>query len=361
MAHEKMDKKNPQRQRKSHRRSVSLTWLLLAVLVSVAVSVGACALFLPDRSPSLLSGPEEITSAAVQTQEYSGTKQVSLVPSMTTDREILGNTSGVVTADYSGAGLNSGTAALKVNDRVVVALNTATPLYRNLKSGDEGDDVLALNNELNRLGYSSAPESRTYSWYTQEGWKQLMFDSGNDSDGNLSLPDVLWIPESSVQISSWTGTIGSNISMGTPLGVVPGALVKLEIKNGQPSSSDQILNFFGQNTTLPAGAIAVEDQAFCQQIADTAEFKSAAQGDMSAGLDATLSLPEPIEVLRVPAAAVFGIADNQGCVVSEGRTIPVSIVGSELGASLVQPQNDIAVESIDTVALGTLIAGARCS
>ena len=41
---------------------------------------------------------------------------------------------------------------MKVNGVSVVALATATPMYRDLATGDKGDDVLALNNELARLG-----------------------------------------------------------------------------------------------------------------------------------------------------------------------------------------------------------------
>ena len=77
-------------------------------------------------------------------------------------------TMGTVTADWSADGLASGKGAYKVNDRVVVALNTATPLYRDLKTGDKGDDVLALNNELSRLGYNSVAGSDTYWWATSD-------------------------------------------------------------------------------------------------------------------------------------------------------------------------------------------------
>ena len=87
-------------------------------------------------------------------QEYAGTQQVTVVPTISSDRDLFGNASGLVTADWSGNGLTSGKGAYQVNDRTVVALNTATPLYRDLKTGDTGGDVLALNNELNLLGYN---------------------------------------------------------------------------------------------------------------------------------------------------------------------------------------------------------------
>ena len=97
--------------------------------------------------------------APASVQEYTGMQQVTVVPTISSDRDLSGNASGMVTADWSGNGLTSGKGAYQVNDRTVVALNTATPLYRDLKTGDTGGDVLALNNELSLLGYNSVPGS----------------------------------------------------------------------------------------------------------------------------------------------------------------------------------------------------------
>ena len=55
-------------------------------------------------------------------------QQVTVVPTISSDRDLSGNASGMVTADWSGDGLISGKGAYQVNDRTVVALNTATPL-----------------------------------------------------------------------------------------------------------------------------------------------------------------------------------------------------------------------------------------
>jgi hypothetical protein len=126
----------------------------------------------------------------------------------------------------------------------------------------------------------------------------------------------------------------------------------------------------------------VDDATFCQQITESSEFQSMLTGTgtssngggsgggstngfngagLSTGLDASVSLVEPMQVLRVPAAAVFSVKDQQGCVVADGKPVKVSIIGSELGASLVRPQNSADVGSISTVGLGSAIASASCS
>lgn len=118
----------------------AVTWTLLAAVTASCIAVGSCALWLPDRTPTLLSSAGERTAAPASVREYAGTQQVTVVPTISSDRDLSGNASGMVTADWSGNGLTSGKGAYQVNDRTVVALNTATPLYRDLKTGDTGGD-----------------------------------------------------------------------------------------------------------------------------------------------------------------------------------------------------------------------------
>ena len=213
------------KQRTGRKRSkcTAVTWTLLAAVTAACIAVGSCALWLPDRTPTLLSSAGEKAVAPASVQEYVGTQQVTVVPTISSDRDLSGNASGMVTADWSGDGLTSGKGAYQVNDRTVVALNTATPLYRDLKTGDTGGDVLALNNELSLLGYNSVPGSDAYWWATSDGWKQLMADNGNTSDGSLSLADTLWIPEHEVAVDEWNATAGSMVTGGTAIGKIPGS------------------------------------------------------------------------------------------------------------------------------------------
>lgn len=242
--------------------------------------------------------------------------------------------------------------------------------------------MCALNDELNRLGYRASPGSDRYTWATSAGWKQLMTDSGNSSDGNLLVADTLWIPAASVAVgNNWQATVGTPVSAASPVGEVPGSLVKLAVKNGQPSDHDRQLTALGQTTTLPAGQTEVADAAFLAQVAATPDFQSMDENARAAGFDATLTLQEPVTVLRVPAGAVFGIRNTSGCVVAlgggdkagagassgserktgtSGRVVKVTIVGSELGVSLVTPADGAEPSSIATVAIGSALSGRSC-
>ena len=274
------------------------------------------------------------------------------------------DTNGTVTADWSADGLASGKGAYKVNDRVVVALNTATPLYRDLKTGDKGDDVLALNNELSRLGYNSVAGSDTYWWATSDGWRQLMNDNGNPSDGTLALADTMWIPENAVAVDEWTATTGSMVTGGTAIGKIPGALTKLTVKNGTAVGQDRTISMYGVNGILPADSTEITDAEFLRNVSASETFQSMDMQTKKAGLDATVALKEPLQVLRVPAGAVFGIDGSSGCIVPKSHNASntpakVTIVGSELGVSLVQTQ-DADVSAIANVEIGSGLNGLVC-
>lgn len=264
------------KQRTGGKRSkcTAVTWTLLAAVTAACIAVGSCALWLPDRTPTLLSSAGEKAVAPASVQEYAGMQQVTVVPTISSDRDLSGNASGMVTADWSGDGLISGKGAYQVNDRTVVALNTATPLYRDLKTGDIGGDVLALNNELSLLGYNSVPGSDTYWRATSDGWKQLMADNGNTSDGSLSVADTLWIPEHEVAVDEWSATAGSMVTGGTAIGKIPGSLTKLTIKNGTASAQDRTLTIFGITGTLPANTTEITDAGFLQQVEANDSYQS---------------------------------------------------------------------------------------
>ncbi|KFI84993.1 hypothetical protein BREU_1878 [Bifidobacterium reuteri DSM 23975] len=316
------------------RGRVSVTWLLLAVILTAAISVGACAFLRPDRHPAVLARAGEITSAPVAAQQYDAKRQITVVPTVSAPRKVLINTSGTVTADYSAGGLHSGAAALEVDGRPIVALATASPLYRDLAPGDVGEDVRALNAELTRLGYNANPESDQYSSLTYWAVVALFGNLAVRSDGALPLADVIWLPQDGATASSWQAATGAMVAAASPIAEIPGAITSLTVKNGTPNAADQTITVFGEQGVLKAGATVIDDPEFCARVTASRDFQWAQQGgDLSQGVDATVALATPVDVLRVPAAAVFGVKGDRGCIASDGRTMPVTIIGADLGVS----------------------------
>lgn len=102
----------------------------------------------------------------------------------------------------------------------------------------------------------------------------------------------------------------------------------------------------------------MDDAEFCARVAATQEFQSLTSDMLATGLEASVQLVNPVQALRVPAASVIGVNGSKGCIVSGGRTIKVSIVGSELGASLVEPQGADAA-AITSVEIGSGLTGRK--
>ncbi|BDR55161.1 hypothetical protein KIMH_12720 [Bombiscardovia apis] len=359
---EQLDSAVPQQQIQ-RARSVGWQWVLVAVVVTAAVSVGVCALVLPDKAPQLLDAPSSVNTAPVARQTYEGRKQVSVIPQMSAKRELVSNTSGTLTSLSTSSTLKSGQTAFSVNDRPVLALALETPPYRELKIGDTGNDVKALNVELSRLGYSSSYYSTSYTAATAAGWHQLLKDNGLKPEGDFTVDSMVWLPAPAVNISSWAQQTGMAIQSGAPIAEVPGSVLKLSIKNGPPLDREQTLTIFGETGKLPAGTIETTDADFCNRVAAKTEFAAYTAEELKAGLDGSLAFAQPVEVLRVPAAAIVGIKESKGCIVSEGKSRKVSIVGSELGVSLVQVEEESAQGSvqIQQVDLGARLAQVKCS
>ena len=74
----------------------------------------------------------------------------------------------------------------------------------------------------------------------------------------------------------------------------------------------------------------VEPCSLCDLKA-TQEFQSLTSDMLATGLEASVQLVNPVQALRVPAASVIGVNGSKGCIVSGGKTIKVSIVGSSSG------------------------------
>lgn len=218
---------------------------------------------------------------------------------------------------------------------------------------------------------SQADYERAWADYKQciidKGYAEPTFDkydNGNPSDGTLALADTMWIPENAVAVDEWTATTGSMVTGGTAIGKIPGALTKLTVKNGAAVGQDRTISMYGVNGILPADSTEITDAEFLRNVSASETFQSMDMQTKKAGLDATVALKEPLQVLRVPAGAVFGIDGSSGCIVPKSHNASntpakVTIVGSELGVSLVQTQ-DADVSAIANVEIGSGLNGLVC-
>ena len=133
----------------ARRGRLAWAWSLLAVATAICVSVGACALLLPDRAPALLGSAGETTTAPASVQEYSGSQQVTVVPTISTERNLLGNTNGTVTGIWVDASTQTkGIGSNVANDTFLAQFN-----------GMDGTQNIVMNQDYD--AYSGATISST--------------------------------------------------------------------------------------------------------------------------------------------------------------------------------------------------------
>jgi putative ABC transport system ATP-binding protein len=108
----------------------------------------------------------------------------------------------------------------RVDDKPVLLLCGAVPAYRDLHSGDLGNDIRQLNQNLHTLGYDAGvgidPSGNRFTWKTQKALEVLQHDKDFAVTGRLALDDAVFLPDS-VRIAKVTGELGGSAQPGAPV------------------------------------------------------------------------------------------------------------------------------------------------
>ena len=329
-----------------HRFFVTVSGVVLAVIVLVAVGVLVGVLFLPAGVPSSLQGGGvSVSSVDVSSEVYDGARQVAV--SSKTDQGLVlrSGVSGVVTSTGCQVGgvWSSGQSLLQVNNSPVVGLATSQPLWRDLGVGAKGVDVSALQTELTRLGYG-VQASGTFGSATAAAVKGLVRAAGGTSDGSLLLSEVVWLPAPEVAVSACPLAVGDAVSVGDTLALSGGGLVSLSVAN--PPGDGWVVTYNGVSASMDGNG-TVTDPVFLAAVAAGPEYQYFAANPGSGSLQLTVRLASALTVLVVPPSAVVVSGTGTGCVVSDGQTVPVGIVSSSLGQTMVQVTSGVAVSSVE--------------
>lgn len=345
----------------AHRPTFSGTLLTLGIAAAAAAGAISATVLIPDRAPAALQSASALTETDTQVQDFTDQRTVEVKLSVTGPTPLSANASGVVTALRTGAGLEvtSGTSPLAVSGTPILALHTTVPLYRDLESGDKGEDVRALQEELARLGYDIATDGY-YGWGTSEAVRLLKDEIGvTDPDCTLALADVVWLPAVSVTPTKWTATLGSTVTAGGSYGTVPGELTAVNLATAPSSLAPgaRTLTLWGQTTTVDEQNRAT-DPEFLAAIAATDDYAATVAADDAQKPTATLALAEPVAAVKVPPTALFAVDKASACVQSGEHAFPVTVVGSALGSSLVTFEAEAQIP--ETVRLGAGITQTEC-
>lgn len=309
--------------------------MLLGVVALLLTGAAGGVAWTTDAVPADLRPAMTPTTFPVGSTDFDDARTVRLTVTRGSSTQLTSPVEGRVTRSdcIPGAPIESGTSPVSVNDVPVVALATATPLWRDLVTGDTGPDVTALQQELVRLGYP-AGDSRQIDRATLGAFTRLRdhVGAGSTAQTQVTVADVLWLPAASTRVGACTATTGSTITVGDDLAEVPGALTNVSVLD-LPSDlveGPRVLRVDG--TRVPFVPGAVPDAATLAALEGLPSLQSGGEEDEPP--TATLALTDPVQVSVVPPASVLG-DDESSCVLSSGQARAVRVAGSELGQTFV--------------------------
>jgi peptidoglycan hydrolase-like protein with peptidoglycan-binding domain len=248
-----------------------------------------------------------------------------------------------------------GDPLFKVDERPVVALYGSIPMYRAMRVGAEGADVLQLETNLTELGYPGLTVDHTYTSATAEAVRTWQSDLGLPDSGTIEPSQVVFTP-GAVRIAEHMARVGDTIGGPalTYTGTTKLVTVDLEV-------ADQALAAGGRTVavTVP-GVGAVEGEISRVGTVVTApEDASAAPGGTSsaasgARIEVTVTIDDqkalgsldaaPVDVdfvsekrknvLAVPVAALLALTDGGfGLEIVDGDTTRVVAVKTGMFAA----------------------------
>ncbi|MDR0482728.1 MAG: peptidoglycan-binding protein [Cellulomonadaceae bacterium] len=315
------------------RRRVNGALIAVVAAALVAVGAGGAALLLPQPEPPGFAVPHDPESVAVVNQVFDGarTGQARLVT--TPETALHTRAQGTVTATECepGTPVESGAVALEVDGSPVVYLATRVPLWRDLAVGAQGDDVLALQEELARLGNAVVPDGR-FRHSTQAAVREVLGE-GARGPGALPLSRVVWLPAPHVTPSECHLRLGASVEPGAEVVTIAGGLTSLVVNNA-PEGDDWVAVY--QDLTapvLPGGTVT--DPAFLAAVASGPEF-GFAQEQGTEQVEMRVRLANALNVAVVPPSSIAVAGEGRGCVWADGQAHPVRIVASSLGQTMVQ-------------------------
>ena len=265
------------------------------------------------------------------------------------------NTEGTVTANFCSAGksFRSGEALLTINNRTVLLLHTSVPLWRTLETGDNGADVLALQEalvatgNLKKASSSFNPETLTAIKEFQKERKASLL-SGNQ----FSPENIIWIPATEIEVSSCLAFVSQSVSSDTPVADLAPSIAKAEFftEEGNPIEGDRVLRVGEESFKLVSPGNRVVDSTELKRLAQLPQLISTPEPSTTSNtIYSTVELTEALEMYPVPPSAIFAEHRNgNACILTPDGPIQVEIVASELGSSYVRP---LSSETLSTVNL----------
>lgn len=311
-----------------------LRWASLIAVLALAVGGLVGAVVLPPLLPPSaepLSGPR---SVPVSQREFDDAHTIAAVPDLSAEvTVVLSGVGGMLTASTCTPGtvVKTGDHLLSVDGEVRIAIVSEVPLWRDLVSGTDGTDVEALQRALISLGHD-VKASGTYDWDTIAAVEAVQAKAAVEETGDIALNQVQWVPAGIGAVTSCEAGVGTAIAAGEPLLKTGGTLKGLTLPASATELAGRSYSAVAGDVIVPIGAERrLTDPTLMSAVAATTAFADWVK-DPTRGVAVGVRLEEPIAAIGIPPSAVLPSDATTGCVVTDDkRTVPVTILSSELG------------------------------
>jgi peptidoglycan hydrolase-like protein with peptidoglycan-binding domain len=256
--------------------------------------------------------------------------------------------------------LSCGDVLYRVDDNAVLLLCGPVPAYRDLRSGDVGNDVRQLNQNLHALGYAAAAgvdiatDDNAFTSKTERALRVLQQDKGLAVTGRLDLDDAVFQPDA-VRVAQVTGEPGGPAQPGAR--VLYGTSDTPEVQvNLEPSQQGEVKEGDRAQITLPGQQVVTGKVT---RLGRVAQVPAAQQNNGRAGaatIPAYISLDDPTKASGLDKAPVQVAITTRG--VENALSVPVTaLVGKSGGGFAVEVVRADGRRELVSVKLGLFDTG----
>jgi peptidoglycan hydrolase-like protein with peptidoglycan-binding domain len=318
------------------------TWALAGAAVLIAAICGAVALSAADHSTAAAqaSAPDtvKVELGELSAMVSQGGTLTYRARSDGSPYAVINQARGVYTSlPESGDKVDCGRVLYRVDDRPVVLLCGAVPVYRALHVGVKGRDVRQLNRNLHQLGYDADahvridPGDNHFTSTTKQALRVLQHKKGVGATGRLATDGAVFLPEA-VRIAKVTGQVGGSARQGAPVLSATSDTLHVQV-DLDPSQQGEIKKGDRAQITLPGNTPVMGRVAGFGRVAQTPAGQDSQAAD--ATIPTFVSLDDPAKAGGLDKAPVEVDITTKG--VENALSVPVTaLVGKSGGGFAVE-------------------------
>lgn len=329
------------------RRRRRWPWLVVVVLVIAGTAAAVWWFGGGSTVTEATTVAAEFSTAPVVVRDLTETEEIDGTVGYVAGDPVLNRLPGTVSAtSAAGATLIEGEVLFRIDDEPVVLLVGEVPAYRAMADGDEGIDILQLEEALVRLGYDPDEDvtiDEEFTWRTENMVEDWQEDRGLEVTGEIELGRVVFLP-GPIRVGEPLLNVGDPVNDGSALLATTGqdSVVTVELDTadqGLLEAGDDVVVELPDGTDVGAQVASVGSVA--KQSADGAttyfevemvlDDPAAAAGLDEAPVTVTVVTDRSDGATAIPVGALVALAEGGYAVEIDNGDGTTRLVGVEAG------------------------------